>query len=294
MRKHKKNFKFLENFSYFVPGGGQIVVLILLFICGSLVGSGLVALISLLSSIPITTEYATLISYPVSFIPAMTYASVASHRNELFDPEFPLDRNRFAPYCGTLLATLAVFATLSASLMTDLINFAMPEMPQWLRSALEQLTGGNFWINLICVSVFAPFFEEWLCRGMFLRGLLNHRRNDGSRGIKPVWAIVISAALFALIHFNPWQAIPAFVIGLLMGYVYYRTGSLKLTILMHCANNTIALVLGHIDRFKDAQNWIDVMGPRLYGIAFTACGLFILLTLRLFSRIDGADGSSDK
>lgn len=295
MRKHRKNYKFFENFSYFVPGAGQIAVLILLFVCGSLIGSGLIALLSMISGIGITVEYATLISYPISFIPPMVYAMSVSHRNEFFEPRFPLDSSNFGKTGGAVLAVLAVAATFAAGVMTDLANSVMPDMPEWLENAMEQLTGGNFWINLICVSIFAPICEEWLCRGMFLRGLLHYRKKDGTRGIGPMWAIVISAALFALIHGNPWQAVPAFIIGLLMGYVYYKTGSLKLTMLMHCANNTLALTAGHIDALKDAENWIDILGTRMYGIVFVASGLLLVLILRVFERIpqkEDADGQA--
>lgn len=295
MRRHRKNYKFFENFSYFVPNGTQIVVLILLFVCGSVIGSIVVSLLGSLMHLGI--EYSMLISYPISFIPPMMYAASASHRNELFDPEYPLDRNGFGSLGGWKAAALVVLATVAAGVMTDLVNSVMPDTPEWFDKVMEQLTGGKFIIDLICVSIFAPICEEWLCRGMFMRGLLNFRKKDGTRGIRPVYAILISAALFALIHMNPWQAVPAFILGVLFGYVYYRTGSLKLTMLMHCTNNTIALVLAHIDSFKDAESWIDILGTRLYGIVFVACGLLLVLIIRLFERsipqqTDPADGEA--
>ena len=63
------------------------------------------------------------------------------------------------------------------------------------------------------MSVFAPILEEWLCRGVVLRGLLNYSRKgepgeDGSRrGMNPALAIAISAIFFATIHGNLWQGI---------------------------------------------------------------------------------------
>ena len=46
-----------------------------------------------------------------------------------------------------------------------------------------------------------------------------------------------SAFYFAFIHLNLYQAIGAFLMGLFMGWIYYRTGSLWLTILIHFVNN---------------------------------------------------------
>ena len=102
----------------------------------------------------------------------------------------------------------------------------------------------------------------------------------------PGWAIVVSALFFALIHANPWQAIPAFIIGCLMGYIYYRTGSLKLTMLMHCANNTLAVVCSHLSMFDDYDYWTEVLGAKWYGIIFAACALLLVLVIREFSRIE--------
>ena len=94
---------------------------------------------------------------------------------------------------------------------------------------------------------------------------------------------------FAFIHFNPWQAIPAFMLGCLFGYVYYKTRSLSLTMLMHCVNNTLAVVLGQIDSLKDMKSWMDVLEPQLFWIIFAACVLFLVLGVRAISRIHVVD-----
>ena len=116
---------------------------------------------------------------------------------------------------------------------------------------------------------------------MVLRGLLANK-------MKPVWAIVISALFFAFIHLNPWQALPAFTIGCLMGYVYYKTGSLKLTMLLHFTNNTFALVLSNVDALKDMESWRDVMPEPLYWVSVVACVLLTLLIARRFRAIKAA------
>ena len=103
--------------------------------------------------------------------------------------------------------------------------------------------------------------------------------------MKPVWAIVISALFFAFIHLNPWQAVPAFLLGCLFGYVYYKTGSLKLTMLMHFTNNTFALVISNISAFEEAESWMDVLPGTAYWIVFFALILLLVLVIRAFTRI---------
>ena len=96
-----------------------------------------------------------------------------------------------------------------------------------------------------------------------MRGLL-HKTS-------PMAAITVSALFFALIHGNLWQAIPAFTLGLLFGYVYYKTGSLKLTMLMHCVNNTFAALMTRIPSLAEAETFMDVMSPWAYACIFVAC-----------------------
>ena len=275
------NFDVLGKYSWCIPSGGDIFILLLLLLVGALIGSGVVMILSLCfgaeNSAAFMSKYTTLISYPIMFIPPMLWAAGRSRRNRMEYKGLALDNGNVAPH-GWLLCVLMVMAgTLAAGIVGDLSISWLPPMPSWLEQALKGLTTGDFWINFICVSLFAPFFEEWLCRGMVERGLLG-------RGMKPVWAIVISALFFAIIHLNPWQAIPAFLLGCLFGYVYYKTGSLKLTMLMHFTNNTFALVIGHVDSLEEAETWMDVLGPG-YWYCFAAAVLLLVLVVKAFAKI---------
>ncbi|WP_226163213.1 CPBP family intramembrane glutamic endopeptidase, partial [Hymenobacter terricola] len=78
----------------------------------------------------------------------------------------------------------------------------------------------------------APVFEELLFRGVILQGLLRSQR--------PWVAIGQSALLFGIMHFNPAQSLNALFIGLLFGWLYYRTRSLWLCIASHCLFNALA------------------------------------------------------
>ena len=285
MNKRTKNYNFYGNFPFFTPGIKGCIMLLLMFLAGAVLGSVIAAIIAapIATSSPETTvELVTVISYPVMFIPPMIYASLKSKRNSFFDLGYKLDSNNFGSLGGWKAALMAALLVLSAGFVIDILGYIMPDMPDWLKNALQGLTGGNVWINFLCVSIFAPFFEEWLCRGMILRGLLNYKKEDGTNGIKPVWAIVISAAVFALIHGNIWQALPAFIIGIVMGIVYYKTGSLKLTMLMHFVNNTLALAMGQIDSLSEFDYWIEIMGARWYWLAFVACLMLSFLIIRKF------------
>ena len=274
-----RNYGFFEKFNYFVPGVAELFILLAFFLLGALLGNLVTLPAVAIFGMEAGMEYGTLIAYPLMFIPPMLYASVKSRNNSMIREGRKLDSNHFSPLGGLFCAVLVIAGTLALAFCSDAILAIMPEMPAWLENMLKGMTSeGNIFINFLMVSIFAPFFEEWLCRGMVLRGLLGNK-------VKPAWAIVFSAIFFAVIHLNPWQAVPAFLLGCLFGYVDYKTGSLKLTMLMHFANNTFSLVMSNVDSLKDVDSFMDVFPGGRYWVIFFACLLLLVLIVRSFNRI---------
>ena len=250
------SYDLFSVYSYFMPGFTDMIWLIIMFLVGLLLGSIVLLALRFGISPDFALRYGTVVVYPLQFIPAMLYASVQSRRNEGFEKEVPLDRNSFGSRKGWSMALTVSVMAIAAAFVSEPVSMLLPEMSEQMKAAMELLLNGPVWIVLLSVSVFAPFFEEWLCRGVILRGLLAK--------VKPIWAVIISAAVFGLIHMNLWQAIPAFLIGCLLGYVYYKTGSLKLTMLMHCVNNTLSVIVSRIPGLEDAEFFADVMSPWAY------------------------------
>ncbi len=273
------SYDLFSTYNYFMPGISDLAWLVILFFVGAFLGILISAGLALGISQDFAMTYGLVIVYPVQFIPAMLYASAVSQRNMGFEPEYPLDNNNFGGRSGLSMALIVSVMAISAAFVIEPVSMLLPEMSEATKMAMEQMLKGPVWIVLISVSVFAPFFEEWLCRGIILRGLL--------KKMKPGWAIVISALVFGLIHMNLWQAIPAFIIGVVLGYVYYKTGSLKLTMLMHCVNNTLSVILSRIPGLEDVEFFAEIMSPWTYVpmiIAFAvalACGLLIIRSIPL-------------
>ena len=265
-----------RNHSYYTPSWGGLFALLLMYFVGLLV-AGIVLVVLMAIPGDFASTYGTLITYPVQFVPIILYVAAKSRSGSMFLTGYLPDNDNFGRVGGLGAAVAAAFLTIGAALMTDPLMKVLPEMPELLEETLKKLTEGPVWLSLLCVSLMAPFFEEWLCRGVLLRGLLQHTR--------PIWAILASAAFFAFIHMNPWQALPAFVLGCLFGYVYYKTGSLKLTMLMHCVNNTMAVIISNIPALKDADSFSEVLPMGQY-IALIVCGaLLVAAMVWVFSRI---------
>jgi membrane protease YdiL (CAAX protease family) len=94
------------------------------------------------------------------------------------------------------------------------------------------------WPLLVGGALVAPLVEEIFFRGFVFGGL--SRRYGWRR------AALVSAALFALIHFTPTAILPIFLLGCIFAYLYRRSGSLWPGILMHMATNTLALAAAYL------------------------------------------------
>ena len=270
------SYDLFSNHSHCVPGYGGMMTLFVMFLLGALLGNILVGALTFVST-EFATIYGTVISYPVMFIPPWLYVSAKSRRNEFFETGYALDSSHFGSLGAFSMAVIVSIATMAMAFMADSLNVLMPEAPEWFEKAMEQIMDAPVWITLISVSVFAPLFEEWLCRGMVLRGLLQKTH--------PASAILVSAAFFAVLHMNPWQALPAFLLGILFGYVYYKTGSLKLTMLMHCVNNTMAVVFSKIPSLEEAEGFADILSPWAYAGVLVACIAFVTATAVVLRNI---------
>ncbi|MBQ9410979.1 MAG: CPBP family intramembrane metalloprotease [Bacteroidales bacterium] len=281
------NYDLYAGHAWYVPGVGGMFGLLGWFLAGNLLGSLAVMLLGLFLPHQSVVDYGPLVSYPLCFVPPMLYAAGQSRKNMLFDPGYRLSSANFGPFKWWSIALITVVLSFATMISADLPNYlnmkvtdtvpALRKFYDMVSALLEQMTGGPFWSSFLLTAIFAPVFEEWLCRGMVLRGLLTR--------MKPGWAIVISALFFAVIHLNPWQALNAFIIGVVMGYVYYKTGCLWLTMLIHFVNNGFAVICAQIPSLKDYDFWIDMMGTSTYVVVYILGLAALVLCLMAFRRI---------
>ncbi len=124
--------------------------------------------------------------------------------------------------------------------------FPLPDM----MSDIFQGMSRNVW-GIIVICLVGPIMEELLFRGAIQGYMMKIYK-------KPSNAILLSALIFGVIHGNPAQIPFAFLIGLVMGALYYRTGSLMPGIIIHVVNNSISTLLTAI--YPDASTLFDIVG----------------------------------
>ena len=156
-------------------------------------------------------------------------------------------------------------AAFGAILPSMYIQEMMPELPNWAEHELELIMTSRF--GYFIIGLMAPLVEEIVFRGAILRALLRWKSNP--------WAgIMISAVMFSAIHMNPAQMPHAFLIGILLGWMYYRTDSIIPGVIYHWVNNSVAYLLFAF--YPDPNiKMIDIFGgsqqTTLMAAAFSLC-----------------------
>lgn len=111
-------------------------------------------------------------------------------------------------------------------------------------------TPGELVATLILVALLPAVAEEYIFRGCIARSFAR-------KGY--VFAVFMSALLFAIMHGSPLQLVHQFLIGVVCAVLFFATRSLWPPIILHFLNNAIALVLGYMQNrgsaFAVAEVW---------------------------------------
>jgi sodium transport system permease protein len=185
---------------------------------------------------------------------------------------------------------LAVLLFLPGAELTWYTLQQFPGLRDALRENLGAVSAGPtpYGLSLqtvaLCLTLLAflqALSEEILFRGFILSGL--------SRRFRPWTACLLSGFLFALFQMNVFQAVPHFLLGVLMGFLVQRTGSLWPAVLFHFAYNALVynvLILAPSywpDLFAAVLDGQGTLNPFMVVLGF-ACTLIAGSMLFLISR----------
>ena len=156
-----------------------------------------------------------------------------------------LARVRFVDYfalypIGRRTALFAVVCALGYGTLMSAVTYALgyPMLPSFVIGLyLTGCESGTLWLLLVPVVVAAPITEEFLFRGFLFRGWA------GSR-LGLVGAVVLASVIWAAMHIQyGWLGVTEiFGLGLLFGWLRYRSGSLLTTLLAHAVYGLAAII----------------------------------------------------
>ena len=161
-------------------------------------------------------------------------------------------------------------------------------LPDMMQDTFRAMSRNVF--GIISITIMAPLVEELLFRGAIQGHLLR-------KGMKPVYAILIASAVFGIVHMNPIQIPFAFAIGMIFGWLYYRTGSVVPGMIGHFINNSIATIqmalLSKEELNTKTIEWLGE-GPTyaIFAISLAVTiGMFLYLKKRLPAAPDYTSSS---
>lgn len=170
------------------------------------------------------------------FLTPLAYGKIRG-KNLLFDMGF---EKKFSPWVALLCVPLAIavicFGSPLASAFVKLVELIGYKTENVTSVVVD--SGSDLALTLVFVALIPSIAEEYLFRGTIARGFAKNGY---------FFAILVSSALFALMHGNPLQLVHQFIIGIACAVLYFSTRSLIPSILLHFLNNATALVLGYFE-----------------------------------------------
>ena len=192
--------------------------------------------------------------------------------------KFSIDTNPF-------LASIAIMILVTPFIALLLEWNMMINLPKWLlqfdvnseaivTAFLKMDTIWDLFFTILVLAVVPAFGEELLFRGYLQQKIA---RFFGSQHT----SILITSFLFSAIHFHFQGMIPRFVLGILLGYLFYWSRSLLLPILAHFVNNAQAVLFSYssykiesVPYLVSQENSID---PKMGLFSFFAVSLLLYL-----------------
>jgi len=168
----------------------------------------------------------------LSFGVVLTWGFKKTNLN--FKEVFPLNPVKTVILIPLTITILGMMIILSE--IDNLTNMLMPA-PQSFTNFFERLFE-NPWRALLAAIIIAPITEEFLFRGLILKGFVK------LYSFKK--AIIVSAILFGAMHLNPWQFAGAFFLGLLFAWLAIKTDSLLPCLCGHALANSMPIILIHL------------------------------------------------
>ena len=145
-----------------------------------------------------------------------------------------LERRAVWPAVGISVLIAAAYVLVMVSVFT-LFDFEhlFPKECESLEETGKLLFPGI--AGLLYGCIFCPILEEIGIRGILLGGLLKSR-------CRPWLAILITSLVFALFHGLGVHSVVSFVFAIIVGWLYWRTGSIIPGMIVHIVNNSLSFI----------------------------------------------------
>lgn len=189
---------------------------------------------------------------------------------------------------SVVFATIILLASIPIINSLNVLNESM-QLPDWLsgleswmkekemtaqkltEAFLKMDTLGSLFFNILMIGILPSIGEELIFRGIFQRLFAEWTKNIH-------WGIAIAAILFSAMHMQFYGFLPRMILGVLLGYLFYWSGSIWVPIIGHFVNNTTAVLVYYFyadNMTKDIENF----GAGKETFIFLILGLVVVIPL---------------
>lgn len=160
----------------------------------------------------------------------------------------------------TILLTIATAGTAGVALNNLIAMTPVVELSSGFQNANASFFGGEVLFQLLGSCIIIPIAEELVFRGVVYQRLRIH--------FDVPKALLISAVIFGIVHTNMVQFIYAALLGILLAFLYEKSGFFYVPVLGHAVANTIAVI-------RTATGWLA------FSYEPTAAGIGVTLVLAI-------------
>lgn len=176
---------------------------------------------------------------------------------------FSLQKPRWTKIPGSIVLYLGTYALVLA--LSSILTALFPQDTAALSSSFELLTEAPFALILLVTAVLPGLGEELLFRG-FLFGSFRARKTVG-------FAILVSSLIFGAFHMSLVKLLPTALLGACFAVIVASTGSLFVTMCLHCLHN--ALLMGLLKFPEQAARFVPILTKEEFSAGETA-GLLVV------------------
>lgn len=204
---------------------------------------------------------AVLITYAITLLWTIKIAKTRVKKQGLWKLKWKKQKISIGSLGIFLLMTLAIMVII------DLITELIP-IPESFVKIFEDMNQPNIF-SFLTIVILAPILEELLFRGIILEAFL--------KNYSPWKAIIWSAIIFGIVHFNPLQTIGTSIAGILIGWAYVKTNSLIPGIMIHFINNLIAYSMMVFSQNNSLYPLNFINTPLMYSLLIIISFLTLIL-----------------
>jgi len=181
---------------------------------------------------------------------------------------------------------VASFAILASVFFIDIVerwNIGLITSPEWVEQRKQSIEFSNWaqqmpgimdLLVFLLVSALAPA----VCEELFFRGAVQQLLLEWTR--KPHAAIIVTAFIFSLLHIDPFGFAARFILGIALGYFFWWSGSLRLSIIGHFVFNAFGIINLYYVQHNPDSWWSKAEVTYIFGAVSLVVSVGAVFTLR--------------